>query len=658
MRQLNIFLIPCIYDILGSIISSIFTWWVLSLALESISTFAYFLNATIASILVISVGYQTGMLHPNAGNYVGINSLYKVAFLVISFATLHFLVLYLVSNLNFYHAVRCAIIESMSSGLILLLLRVIRRNNFKTSQQSSNGKSNIIIYGAGQAGEQLLRALIYDPTVEVKCFIDDNLTLLGRRIGGKRIYSPLQIQELIEKYNVANLIIAIPSAPLAEIQKICDKIAQFPIKISTLPHLTKLATGAIQVSDVREINLDDLLGREVVGQEHSPLQGKIFNKIVLVTGAGGSIGSELCRQILRQRPAKIILLDNSEFALFTLLSDLRNNESDYDSTELIGLLRDVTDKKVINDVFSIWVPDTVFHAAAYKHVPIVEENVCSGVSVNIFGTLNVVTSALQFGTKNFVLISTDKAVNPTNIMGATKRVAELIVQAAYESPKEFLSHMPIFFGLLRQDSQGLLSGIEAPLVTPIFSMVRFGNVLGSSGSVVPIFLKQIADGGPVKITHPDIVRYFMTIPEAAQLVIQANEMAIGGDVFILDMGEPRKILDLAKKLIHLAGHKIKDEYKGAPGISIEFTGLRAGEKLYEELLVTDKAMQTKHPRIFRAKEDCFPSERLFSLLAQLDRNVKDGDIPSVYNSLASLVEGFNGINKPVDFNWCAMTNHS
>ena len=636
--------------------SSVFTFWVFNISKEGIFFDTYFLNALFASMVVITIGYQTGMLHPIARTYIGISSFYKVALLVACFAILHFSILYLLFGLNISQAFRGLIIEGMSSGLILMLLKSIDRGVFK-KKTSSSSVSRIIIYGAGEAGEQLLRALMYDSGVEVKGFIDDNLALTGKRIGGKRIYSPLRLQELIDKYNLTNLIVAIPSAPLEDVRRICDKLAQFPVKISTLPHLTQLATGAIQVSDVRDINLDDLLGRDVVKQHESVLQDKIFNKKVIITGAGGSIGSELCRQILRQKPSKLVLMDNSEFALFSILSELKKLQSKDPITEIIPLLRDVTHSKNLSEVFSIWTPDTVFHAAAYKHVPIVEENVSAGIFVNILGTLNVVASALRYGVNNFVLISTDKAVNPTNVMGATKRVAELIVQAAYENPKEFLMHSSRFTNISGYDLIDKSFSETQPISLPTFSIVRFGNVLGSSGSVVPIFLKQIADGGPVKITHPDIVRYFMTIPEAAHLVMQANQMSRGGEVFILDMGEPRRILDLAKKLIHLTGCKVKGEGSDGSGIQIEFTGLRPGEKLYEELLVTDKATLTEHPRIFQAKEDCLSSKKLFSLLAELDRNLIDGDVPSVYNSLASLVQGFNHISKPVDAAWCATRNN-
>jgi FlaA1/EpsC-like NDP-sugar epimerase len=654
MPKLNKFFTSWFFDVIGCMVSSVFTFWACNMPLVNFSVNTYLINALFASTVVMIAGYQTGMLHPITRSYVGLGSFYKVALLVFIFSALHFCILFQFFGLNLSQAARGMIIESMSSGFVLLIFKSIDKNIFRKKSASSLSKAKIIIYGAGEAGEQLLRALMYDPGVEVMGFIDDNAALIGGRIGGKRIYSPFRLHELIEKYSLTNLIVAIPSAPREDIRKICDKMAQFPIKISTLPHLTQLATGSIQVSDIRDINLDDLLGREEIKRQHSLLKDKISGKNVLITGAGGSIGSELCRQIILHHPAKLILIDNSEIALFSVLSDLRKHKAKSPSTEIISLLKDVTNSRNMNDVFSIWLPDTVFHAAAYKHVPIVEENISAGVSVNILGTLNIVTSALQYGIKNLILISTDKAVNPTNIMGATKRVAELIVQAAYESPKGFFSLASLFYGGIKEDiSKKLLSNAEILLSNPTFSIVRFGNVLGSSGSVVPIFLEQISNGGPVKITHPDIVRYFMTIPEAAQLVIEANEMASGGEVFILDMGEPRKILDLAKKLIHLAGYKVKGEGKDSSGISIEFIGLRPGEKLYEELLVNDNAALTEHPRIFQAKENYLPVEKLFALLSDLQRGLKDNDVPSIYENLVILVDGFKAIPEPVDTIWCA-----
>lgn len=641
-------------DLAGCLFAVLMVWFVCVEFLSSIAFSFYVLSAIFVAILLVSLGYRFGFLYPTAGSYAGMDALIKLNLLAGAFAVTHFFILNLFFKISILNSIRGSFIEIAIIGLVLIMLRVLGKNFIRKKYPSISNLPAIVIYGAGQAGEQLLRALMYDSNVEVKCFVDDSPRLNGRRIGGKKIYSPECMQELIDHYGLTNVIVAMPSLPHEIVKNICDKLSHFPLKISTLPHLSQLAMGFVNISDIKEINLDDLLEREELSSVPHSLVNKIEGTVVLVTGAGGSIGSELCRQLKHLRPKKLILLEISEFALFSIYSELQGLGNQNSATQIVSLLCDVTDQVLINQIFDTWRPDIVFHAAAYKHVTIVEENVCAGLKVNIFGTLCVVIAALHNSVKNVVLISTDKAVNPTNIMGASKRVAELIVQAASDNPKQFLESFSFGNELLKSEYPKELRDIEvsqnaSPL---IFSIVRFGNVLGSSGSVVPIFLRQIADGGPVKVTHPNVVRYFMTIPEAAKLVIHANSMAIGGEVFVLDMGKPKKILDLAKKLIHLSGKKIAGEDGSGLGIRIEFTGLRPGEKLYEELLLTDKVDLTDHPRIFSAKESFLAPLELSPFIEDLMIYIERSEMLKIYECLVEMVEDFSTIERPVDLSWC------
>lgn len=658
MKQNAVFGPTILADILSCGAAFLATWWMFSTLTGEVSLGTDAVLSAISCALVLGGGYTLGLLYPIAGGYIGFESVLKVGLSAAAFAVVHTLEKFLVLGIAPEFLVRALPVEALLTASFMIGHRAIGYTNLR---RFMNGKSKaqVAIYGAGEAGRQLLRALMYDPTVNVKCFLDDDEKLWGRRIGGVKIHAPEHIENLIKFYALTNLVVAMPSMSTARVRCICDAMSQYPLKISKLPHLAKLATGIVNVSDVREVNLEDLLGRDVVAPDQRLMAKNIRGKVVLVTGAGGSIGSELCRQIASLEPEKLILLDNSEFALFAIHAELRTHLGEAGKEMLVPLLRDVTNHTSIQRVFEIWAPSTVFHAAAYKHVSLVEENVCSGLAVNVFGTLNVVSAALRGGAQNFVLISTDKAVRPTNVMGATKRVAELLVQAAQDDPQAFLR---CYSNFLASDEESADrqngSQIGEPTSTTshscVMSMVRFGNVLGSSGSVVPIFLKQIAGGGPVKVTHPEVVRYFMTIPEATLLVIQAAAMADGGDVFILDMGEPKKIVDLAKKLIHLAGHTEADEL-GESGIAIEFTGLRPGEKLYEELLIDREALPTQHARIFRAQEGCLRATDLFEVLDRLEDFLQSGDLPNIYDDLRLLVSGFTGVDDPVDVAWCAST---
>lgn len=457
-------------------------------------------------------------------------------------------------------------------------------------------KHSIVVYGAGSAGRQVALALT-SSEMRVVGFLDDDRALEGRSIYGRRIHHPDSLPRLVREQGITDVLLAIPSASRRRRNEILSMIGQFAVAVRTLPGLTDLAQGRVQISDLRDLDIEDLLGRQPVEPSRALLEQKILGKVVLVTGAGGSIGSELCRQIVAAKPATLLLVDFSEAALYSIHHELSNRqglEQDF-SVRIVPLLASVCDADRMHGIISTWRPQTVYHAAAYKHVPIVEHNPVEGVWNNVFGTMATAIAARDLGVSDFVFISTDKAVRPTNVMGTSKRLAELVLQAMAESSAK-----------------------------TCFSMVRFGNVLGSSGSVVPLFRSQIAAGGPITITHPDINRYFMTIPEAAQLVIQAGAMARGGEVFVLDMGEPVRIVDLAEKMIALSGLSLRNQANPDGDIEIAVTGLRPGEKLYEELLIGENPELTSHPRIMKANEQLIPwpklKRRLDRMRAEIDRN--------------------------------------
>jgi FlaA1/EpsC-like NDP-sugar epimerase len=433
----------------------------------------------------------------------------------------------------------------------------------------------VLIYGAGSAGRQLAAGLATSDEMQVVGFIDDDMTLQGSVLNGKMIYAPYGLDKLIEKLDVADLLLAIPSSSRSRRNEILELVRPSAATIRTIPGLADLAHGRVTVSDLRELDIEDLLGRDAVAPNQLLLAKNIAGKAVLVTGAGGSIGSELCRQALQLRPKALLLVEQSEFNLYTIHQELEKlaDNVNLKGVQLVPLLGSVQDETRIDTILATWRPDTIYHAAAYKHVPLVEHNPAEGVRNNVFGTLTMAQLAKKHLVRDFVLISTDKAVRPTNVMGATKRVAEQILQA-----------------------------LAAEGGDTRYSMVRFGNVLGSSGSVVPLFRRQIKAGGPITITHEEITRYFMTIPEAAQLVIQAGAMATGGEVFVLDMGDPVKIIDLAKRMIELSGLSLRDKANPDGDIEIEVVGLRPGEKLYEELLIGDNPQTTGHARIMKARD--------------------------------------------------------
>lgn len=468
----------------------------------------------------------------------------------------------------------------------------------------------VLIYGAGNAGRQLAAAMTNSHEMRVVGFLDDDDRLHGHVLNGLSIYSPADLPGLVTSLQVSTVLLAIPSVSRHRRNEMIAKMLRAHVQVRTLPAVSELAQGMVSTSDLRELDIDDLLGREPVAPNHILLGRNITDKVVLVTGAGGSIGSELCRQILSVNPSTLVLIEQSEFALYEIQQELQEKIED-NATLLVPVLASVRDAQRLNEIFADWKPDTVYHAAAYKHVPLVEHNPIEGIRNNTLGTLTAARAAAEHGVSDFVLISTDKAVRPTNIMGASKRLAEMALQAlAATAPKTR------------------------------FSMVRFGNVLGSSGSVVPKFRRQIRDGGPITLTHPDITRYFMTIPEAAQLVIQAGAMAKGGDVFVLDMGDPVKIMDLATRMIELSGLCVRDENNPEGDIEIEITGLRPGEKLFEELLIGNNPRPTSHPRIMKAHEEFLAWPVLLEKLQQLESLLEQRNVEGTKDLLTELVSGY------------------
>ncbi len=510
-------------------------------------------------------------------------------------------------------------------------------------------KKNVVIYGAGSAGVQLAYALAHGRDFRPVAFIDDDKLLHRRKINGLRIYPLSSLSYLIDRHQVSDVLLAMPSANRARISELIRLLEPYAVHVMSMPGLSDIAQGRVTVDALQEVDIDDLLGRNPVAPDQSLLHATISGKVVMVTGAGGSIGSELCRQIIKLQPLALILFEISEFGLYAIekeLNHLLTKTRDFKDIEIITVLGSVTNAKRIEKVCKAFKVQTIYHAAAYKHVPMVEKNPGEAIWNNIFGTLYTAQAAISAGVELFVLISTDKAVRPTNTMGATKRFAELILQAlSMETRNKHNGCMDAGgtipgMGEVEQRMEQLPRAMQGAIAETRFTMVRFGNVLGSSGSVVPLFREQIARGGPVTVTDARIIRYFMTIPEASQLVIQAGALGQGGDVFVLDMGEPIRIIDLAKRMIHLSGLEIKDEDHPSGEIEISFTGLRPGEKLYEELLIGDNVSETSHPRIMRAEEQIIPWVELEKMLETLEKAAKDDDFVRVREVLKRAVSGF------------------
>ncbi|MDG2200487.1 MAG: nucleoside-diphosphate sugar epimerase/dehydratase [Phycisphaerales bacterium] len=513
------------------------------------------------------------------------------------------------------------IIYWLMAALLIGGSRLVMRWYFRSRMQTLS--KPVIIYGAGVAGARLVSAIVNSREYNPVAIVDDDRELWKNDIRGVRVHSPADLPHLIKALEVSDIFLALPSVSRRRRFEIVEELRPLEVGVSSIPELGELVMGSARYDEIRPIRIEDLLGRDPVQPDASLLSACATDKSVMVTGAGGSIGSELCRQLLRLRPTRLVLVEQSEFALYEVEQSLRAiAESDGLDVEILPLLGNICDQVRMKEVIDIFQVQTIYHAAAYKHVPIVEYNIVEGVRNNTIGTWRMAQAAIEQRVETFVLISTDKAVRPTNAMGATKRLAELVLQG--------------------------LSRLETPTR---FCMVRFGNVLDSSGSVVPLFREQIQAGGPVTVTHPEIIRYFMTIPEAAQLVIQAGAMGDGGDVFVLDMGEPVKIVDLARTMIRLAGLSEKTDEHPEGDIALEFTGLRPGEKLYEELLIGQNTSGTPHRQILRASEDDLPWEVMEPLLADLESACLAMDCDVLRARMRTFVHGYKPAADLVDLAW-------
>ena len=566
------------------------------------SLFGEYFPITLITLLVKLLVLQAWGMYRPILRYVGLELFYKVVYAI----ALSYGIVVLMGFFAQIEQLPRSVL--LNDALLSILLMVAVRLSIRWCLYNSNSPffigepvPKVIIYGAGEAGTQLAQALYYQKTYRVIAFVDDNPQLHQQQINGITVYPPRKLPRLVQHYGIKTILLAMPSVPGKVKQRILDSLRALPVMVKTVPGLSEIISGKVPLSQLRQIDISDLLGRQEVPPLPELFGINITGKVVLVTGAGGSIGSELCRQIAAQNPHTLILYERNEYALYTIDQELRET---YPNLACVPCLGSVTDENHFQNILNKYRVKTIYHAAAYKHVPLVEYNPAQGIINNVYGTFVAATSAKICGVKNFVLISTDKAVRPTNIMGATKRIAELILQAFAQDQTHDTS----------------------------FVMVRFGNVLDSNGSVVPRFRKQIAERKPLTITHPEITRYFMSIPEAARLVIQAGALGKGGEVFLLDMGEPIKIYDLALQMIELSGLEIGKE------IELKITGLRPGEKLYEELLIDkDTATQTCHPKIYSAKEQMIPWEKLELPLCALLEAAREGDEPKMMSVLYWLV---------------------
>ena len=507
------------------------------------------------------------------------------------------------------------ILLTFISSWRIIINRILRRGNSNQSIKA-NSKSRALVYGSGKAGRQLVRAMQESSEIQIKGFLDDDKNKNGCFIDGKAIYMPIYLKNLIRDKKINLILLAIPSVSKRRRLEIIRYLMRYKIEVRTIPGISDLAEGKSKITDFNKLEIDDLLGRIEVEPYKDLMKKNISFKTILVTGSGGSIGSELCKQIIKLNPTRLLLLEISEYALYSIQEELEKINDK--KIEIIPLIGSIQDYKRMHEIISIWMPETIYHAAAYKHVPIVEYNLVEGLKNNVLGTYELAKLSLKYNVENFVFISTDKAVRPTNFMGATKRFAELILQALNHD-REFIN--------------------DHNFKTK-FSIVRFGNVLDSSGSVIPKFREQIKKGGPITLTHKDVTRYFMTITEAAQLVIQAGAIAEGGDVFVLDMGKPIKIYDLAINMIELSGLTVKNSSNIKGDIEIVIIGLRPGEKLYEELLLSDSPSRTLHPKIYKSNEPFIEINKLNMDIDSICDYMKNNELEKVLDILKKLISGF------------------
>ena len=586
------------------------------------------LNAYAAALLFVPVFIRLG-LYRAVFRYAGMRALAATAMAVGIYGSVLFAVLLIAR----WEGVPRSL--GLIQPLVFLLLaggwRVLARYGLlqMAGAGQEKAKGQLLIYGAGEAGVQTAFAMSVMREFVVRGFVDDDGQKIGRSINGLPIIAPDALEVFVQQHGITDILLAIPSLSRQQRHAIIARLQPLPAHVRTLPGMVDLASGKVSVADFQELDIEDLLGRAPVQPDATLLAKNLRDKVVLVTGAGGSIGSELCRQIVQERPRQLVLLDHNEFGLYAIHQELSILCTQQKLTvELLPKLASIRSLRRVRAVFTQYQPQSVFHAAAYKHVPLVQSNPSEGVLNNLFGTLNTARAAMEVGVENFVLISTDKAVRPTNVMGATKRMAELVLQSLADAQAVDFSAI--------DETEG-----QPPISNRTrFCMVRFGNVLGSSGSVVPLFRKQLRQGGPLTVTHTEVTRYFMTIPEAAQLVLQAGAMGQDGEVFVLDMGQPVKIIDLAKRMVELSGLQVQDDSHPEGDIAIEVVGLRPGEKLYEELLIGENPEPTSHPRIMKAHENFLSWPDLLPDLLAIRAAAKDGNIEKIQQTLGKLVSGY------------------
>ena len=570
----------------------------------------------ISIILAIPIFWLLG-LYKTMIRFAGSSIIFTVAVATLAYGLLYFAVIGIYGILEIPRSI--GIIQPLLLFLSISISRVIIRYLFLNTLKSKNSKNkkNTLIYGAGSAGRQLLAILENNPKMKMAGFLDDNQQFHNQTILGQIVYNPLKIKELINLKDIDLVLLALPSISRIKRNQIIENLNKHEIIVKTLPSIQDIVDGKISLSDIKDLTIEDLLNREQVKPNLELLNKNIHSKVVLVSGAGGSIGSELCRQIIKLNPKRLLLLELNEFALYKISEELKNLAP---NLKILPFLINVQNSSRLNYLFETFNVNTVYHAAAYKHVPLVEENICEGIKNNVFGTLSIAQVSTKYNVSNFVLISSDKAVRPTNIMGASKRLAEICVQALYSNQVKHTK----------------------------FAIVRFGNVLQSSGSVIPKFKKQIREGGPVTLTHPDVTRYFMSVTEASQLVIQAGAMSDGCEVFVLDMGESIKIKDLIFKMIKLSGLTLKDSINSDGDIEIKIIGLRPGEKLFEELLLGDNPQKTSHEKIQKAQDPYIPFNKLKIDLDILSNLLEENKVAEVKDKLSELLPSYQSNTKIVD----------
>ena len=595
------------------------TWLAFTLRLEELILFKDFnlYPALISIIIAIPIFWLFG-LYRIIFRYTGISIIFNILASTFVYGIFYFLIIGFYSIQGVPRSV--GIIQPMLLffGIIgsRLAIKYILTADYSFKKYSN--KKNVLVYGAGESGRQLVIALENSPEFRVIGFLDDNAQLHRQVLLGKIVYSIKNLQNLTKSKNVSLVFLALPTINKSERNQIIENLNKYKLNVKTLPSISEIADGRITISDIKDLNIDDLLNRDEVQPDLKLLNKNINSRTVAVTGAGGSIGSELCRQIIRLKPKKLLLLELNEFALYKIYEELQNYNKDL---KIISILLNVKEQKKLEKIFETFKVDTVYHAAAYKHVPLVEENICEGVENNVFTTLAIAKASVNKKVSNLVLISSDKAVRPTNIMGASKRLSELCMQSIYNYNKDIITN---------------------------FSIVRFGNVLESSGSVIPKFKKQIKEGGPVTLTHENVTRYFMTVTEAAQLVIQAGAMGKHSEVFVLDMGKSVKIKELIHKMIKLSGFTIKNDKNPTGDIEIKITGLRPGEKLYEELLIGNSPQKTHHEKIQKAQDPFIPFDKLNQDLESLSTLLDSNKVLDVKRTLEKLLPSYKSNSEIVD----------